>query len=67
MAMDDLSAGGRGISLLEGGPQNPRYGEGGEKLYEHGRHGSDNCIKKQLILSEPEMIIRIWGGSGSIG
>ena len=63
----DLSSGGRGICLLEGGPRNPRYGGGGEKLHERGRDGSDNCIKKQLILSDPESISRIWGGKGNIG
>ena len=47
----DSSTGGRGICLLEGGPHSTRCG--GEKLHERGRDGSDNCIKKQLILSEP--------------
>ena len=66
LAMDhDSFAGGRGICFLEGGPRSPRCG--GEKLHERGRDESDNCIKKQLILSEPESIIRIWGGKSSIG
>ena len=60
------SAGRRGICLLEGGPRNPRCGGGGEKLHEHGRDRSDNCIKKKLIFSEPESIIRILGGKSSI-
>ena len=55
----DLSEGGRDIFLLEGGPWSPRCGGSGKKLHEHGRDGSDNCFKKQLILSEPESIIRI--------
>ena len=60
LAMDhDPFVGGRGICLLEGGPSNPRCGGGGEKLYEHGKNESDNCIKKQLILSELESIIWI--------
>ena len=62
----DLSVGGRGICLFEDGPHNPRYGGGGGKLHECGREGYDNCIKKQLILSESESIIRIWGGRSSI-
>ena len=58
MTMDhDPFAGGRGICLLEGGPHNPRCGGGGEKLHKHGRDEFDNCIKKQLILSEQESII----------
>ena len=68
LAMDhDLSVGGRGICLLEGGPCIPRYGGGREKLHERGIDEYDNCIKKQLILSESESIIRIWGGRSSIG
>ena len=60
LVMDyDPSAGGRGICLLEGGPHIPRCGGGGEKLHKRGRDGSDKCIKKQLILLEPESIIRI--------
>ena len=67
LAMDhDPSAGGRGICLLKGGPRSPRCCGGGEKLHDRGRDGFDNCIKKQLILSEPKSIIRIWGGRGSI-
>ena len=67
LAMDhDPSAGGRGICLLEGGPRSPRCGGGGEKLYECERDESDNCIKKQLILLEPESIIWIWGGRSII-
>ena len=62
----DRFARGRGICLLEGGLRNPRFGGGGEKLHERGRDGSDNCIKKQLILSELESIIRIWGGRSNI-
>ena len=63
----DPSTEGRGICLLEGGPHNLRCGGGGEKLYEHGRDGSNNFIKKKLILLELESIIRIWGGRSSIG
>ena len=60
LVMDhDLSAGERDICLLKGGPHSPRCGRGGEKLHELGRDGFDNCIKKQLILSEPKSIIRI--------
>ena len=67
LVMDhDSFAGRRGICLLEGGPRSSRCGGGGEKLHEHGRDGSDNCIKKQLILMKPESIIRIWGGRSSI-
>ena len=62
-----LSVGRRGICLLEGGPRSPSCGGGGEKLHERGRDGSDNCIKKQLILSERESIIQIWGGKSNIG
>ena len=37
LAMDhDLSAGGRGICLLEGGPRSSRCGGGGEKLHDMG-------------------------------
>ena len=58
LAMDhDPSVRGRGICLLEGGPHSLRYGGGGEKLHERGKDRSDNCIKKQLILSELESII----------
>ena len=60
LAMDhDLTIGGRGIFLLGGGPRVPICGGGGEKLHESGRDESYNCIKKQLILSEPESIIQI--------
>ena len=62
----DSSEGGRGICLLEGGPRSPRCGGGGEKLHKRGRYRSDNCIKKKLILSEPESIIQIWGGKSII-
>ena len=66
LVMDhDSSVGGRDICLLEGGPRSLRCG-GGEKLYKHGRDRSDNCIKNQLILSEPDSIIQIWGGRSSI-
>ena len=65
LAMEyDSSAGGRGICLLEGGPCSTRCG--GEKLHERGKDGTNNCIKKQLILSEPESIIQIWGGRSNI-
>ena len=58
LAMDhDPSMGGRGICLLEGDLSSPRCGGGGEKLHEHGRDGSDNFLKKQLILLEPKSII----------
>ena len=51
LAMDhDPSEGRRGICLLEGSPQSPRCGGGGEKLHESGRDGSNNFIKKQLIM-----------------
>ena len=63
----DSSVEKRGICLLEGGPRNPICGGGGEKLHERGRDGYDNCIKRQLILSELESIIRIRGGRSSIG
>ena len=67
LAIDhDPSFRGRGICLLEGGPCNPRCSGGGEKLHERGRDGSNNCIKNQLIMSEPESIIQIWGGTSSI-
>ena len=68
VAMDHgPSVGGKGICLLDGSPCSPRCGGGGEKLHQHGRDGSNNRIKKQLILSEPESIIQIWGGRSSIG
>ena len=68
LVMDhDPFARGRSICLFEGGPRSPRCGGGGEKLYERGRDRFDNFIKRQLILSEPESIIRIWGGRSSIG
>ena len=68
LAMDhDPSTRGRGICFLEGGPRNPRCGGGGEKLHKRGIDRFDNYIKKQLILSEPESIIRILGGKSSIG
>ena len=63
----DSLVGGRGICLLEGGPHSPRCGGGGEKLYEHGRDGFNNFIKKQLILLEPESIIQIWEGEAVLG
>ena len=53
----DLSVGSRGICLLKGDPRILRCGGRGEKLHERGRDGSDNCIKKQWILSKPESII----------
>ena len=60
LAMDyDSYDGGRGICLLEGGPRRSRCDGGGEKPQERGRDKSDNCIKKHLILSELENIIRI--------
>ena len=60
LAMDhDPFARGRDICLLEGGPCIPRCGRGGKKPHEHGRDGSDNCFKKQLIVSKPESIIWI--------
>ena len=55
----DPPAGGRGVCLLEDSPHYPRCGGGRDKLHEPGRDGYDNCIKKQLILLEPESIIRI--------
>ena len=63
----DSSVGGRGICLLEGGPRSLRCGGGREKLHEHVRDRSNNCIKKQLFLSKPKSIILIWGGKSSIG
>ena len=67
LVMDhDPSVGGRGICLLKGGPRSLRCGGGGEKLHERRRDGSDDFIKKQLILSKPESIIRIWKGRSSI-
>ena len=67
LAMDhDSSVGGRGICLLKGGPCSPRFGGGEENLHKCGRDRSNNCIKKQFILSEPESIIRIWGGRSNI-
>ena len=62
----DPFEGRRGICLLEGSPQSPRCGGGGEKLHESGRDGSNNFIKKQLIMSELKSIVRIWGGTSSI-
>ena len=60
LAMDhDPFVGERGICLLEGGSRNPRCGGGGEKLHEHERDESNNCIKKKLILLELESIIWI--------
>ena len=44
---------------MSGGLPSSRCGGGGEKMHERGRKGSDNCIKKQLILSEPKSIIQI--------
>ena len=68
LAMDhDSFAGGRGICLLKGGPHSPRCSGGGENMQERGRDGFDNCIKKQLILSKLESIIRIRGGRSRIG
>ena len=48
----DPFAEGRDICLLDGGPHSSRCCGGGEKIHELGRDGYDNCIKKQLILSE---------------
>ena len=60
LAMDhDMFAGWRGICFLEGGPRSLRCGGGGEKLHERRRDGSNNFIKKQLILSELESITQI--------
>ena len=62
LAIDhDPSTRRRGICLLEGGPRSSRCGGDGEKLHECGTNRSDNYIKKQLILSNPKSIIRIWG------
>ena len=44
-----------------------RCGGGREKLHKGGRHGSNNCIEKQLVLSEPENVIRIQIGGISFG
>ena len=67
LVMDhDPSAGEKDICLLEGGPHNLRCDRGGEKLHERGRDMSDNCIKKKMILLEPESIIRIWGRRSNI-
>ena len=55
----DSSTGGRGLCLLKGGPRSPRFGGGEEKLHKRGRDISNNCIKKQFILSKPESIIWI--------
>ena len=47
LAMDhDPSGGGKGICLLKGGLRSLRCGGGREKLYERGRDGYDNFIKK---------------------
>ena len=54
-----MFAGGRGICFLEGGSRSLRRGGGGEKLHERRRDGSNNFIKKQLILSELESITQI--------
>ena len=68
LAIDhDPSPRGRGMCLLEGGPHRPRCSGGEEKLHKHGRDGSNNCIKKQLILSKSESTIQILGGRSSIG
>ena len=32
------------------------------KLHEGGRYRPNNCIEKQLVLSEPVNVIQIWGG-----
>ena len=55
----DLSTRGRGVCLLKGGPHSSRCGGGGDKLHKRGRDGSDNSIKKQLILSKLKSIIKI--------
>ena len=49
----DLSVKEKGICLLEGDPRSSRCDGGGEKQHKRGRDGSNNCIKKQLILSKP--------------
>ena len=67
LAMDhDLSTRGRGICLLEGDSRSPRCGGRGEKRHKRWSDGSDNCIKKKLILLDLDSIIRIWGGRSSI-
>ena len=50
----------RGICLFESSPSHTRCGRGRDELHEGGRYGPNNCIEKQLVLSEQ----RIWSELG---
>ena len=68
LAMDhDPSTRRRGIHLFESSPCSLRCGEERDKLHKGGKYGPNNYIEKQLVLSELESMIRIWGGGSSIG
>ena len=57
----------RDIRLFESSPCNTRCGGGRDKLHYSGRYGPNNGIEKQLVLSEPENLVRIRGGGCYIG
>ena len=63
----DPSAQRRCIRLLKSSPCITRCGGGRDKLHWGGIYEPNNCIEKQLVLSKPENMVRIWGGGCNIG
>ena len=57
----------KSISLFRGSPCSMGRGRGRDKLHKGTKYGPKSCIEKQLVLSEPESIVRIRGGGGGIG
>ena len=57
----------RCIHLFESSPCSTRRGRGRDKLHKGGRYRPNNCIEKQLVLSEPENMIRFRKGEAALG
>ena len=67
LAMDnDPFARRKGICLLESSPRSLRCGGGRDKLHKSCCYGPNNCVKKQMVPSEPENMIWIRGGGINI-
>ena len=62
----DLSTLRRGIRLFKSSPSRTRCGKGRDELHWGGRDEPNNCIEKQLVLSEPENMVQIRGGGYGI-
>ena len=63
----DSSARRRDKCLFESNPCSMRCVGCRDKLHSGGRYRPNNCIEKQLVLSEPKNLVRIWGEGCGIG